>query len=72
MLSDLRDSGEIEQDADKILFLHRDDYYDKETENTGIIEVIVSKNRNGSLGVAQLAFDKETQKFSNLEKRYDR
>lgn len=71
MLSDLRDSGEIEQDADKILFLHRDDYYDKETENKNIIDVIVSKNRNGSLGTAQLAFVKEYNKFVNLERRYD-
>lgn len=71
MLSDLRDSGEIEQDADKILFLHRDDYYDSETENKNIIEVIVAKNRNGSLGVANLAFVKEYNKFLNLERRYD-
>jgi replicative DNA helicase len=71
MLSDIRDSGEIEQDADKILFLHREDYYDKETENKNIIEVIVSKNRNGSLGTAQMAFVKEYNKFVNLETRYD-
>jgi replicative DNA helicase len=71
MLSDLRDSGEIEQDADKILFLHRDDYYDKETENKNIIEVITAKNRNGSVGTVQLAFIKEYNKFLNLERRYD-
>lgn len=71
MLSDLRDSGEIEQDADKILFLHRDDYYDKETENQNVIEVIASKNRNGSLGTVSLAFVKEYNKFLNLDKRYD-
>lgn len=71
MLSDLRDSGEIEQDADKILFLHRDDYYDKETENKNVIEVIAAKNRNGSLGTVSLAFIKEYNKFVNLEKRYD-
>ncbi|OHR73979.1 hypothetical protein HMPREF3291_05180 [Bacillus sp. HMSC76G11] len=71
MLSDLRDSGEIEQDADKILFLHRDDYYDKETENKNIIEIIAAKNRNGSLGVVSLAFIKEYQQFLNLERRYD-
>lgn len=71
MLSDLRDSGEIEQDADKILFLHRDDYYDKETENKNIIDIIVSKNRNGSLGTVNLAFVKEYQKFVNLKRRYD-
>ncbi len=70
MLSDLRDSGEIEQDADKIMFLHRDDYYDKETENQNVIEVIVAKNRNGSLGVASLEFNKETQKFKNMVNTY--
>jgi replicative DNA helicase len=71
MLSDLRDSGEIEQDADKILFLYRDDYYDKESENKNIIEVITSKNRNGSVGTVQLAFIKEYNQFVNLERRYD-
>lgn len=71
LLSDLRDSGEIEQDADKILFLHRDDYYDKETENKNIIEVIASKNRNGSVGTVQLSFVKEYNKFVNLERRYE-
>lgn len=71
MLSDLRDSGEIEQDADKILFLHRDDYYDKEAENKNIIDVIAAKNRNGALGVVSLVFVKEYQKFLNLERRYD-
>lgn len=70
MLSDLRDSGEIEQDADKILFLHRDDYYDKESENENIIDVIIAKNRNGSLGVVSLVFEKETQRFFNMERRY--
>ena len=64
--SDLRDSGEIEQDADKILLLYRDDYYNKE-EQQNIIEVIVDKNRNGPLGVVKLYFDKNTQVFANLE-----
>lgn len=71
MLSDLRDSGEIEQDADKVLFLHRDDYYDKETDNKNIIDVITAKQRNGMLGVINLSFVKEFQKFVNLERRYD-
>ncbi|WLR44418.1 DnaB-like helicase C-terminal domain-containing protein (plasmid) [Bacillus carboniphilus] len=70
MLSDLRDSGEIEQDADKIMFLHRDDYYDHESENANVLEVIVAKNRNGAVGTACLAFVKEYNKFVNLEKRY--
>jgi replicative DNA helicase len=71
LLSDLRDSGEIEQDADKILFLYREDYYDKESENKNIIEVITAKNRNGSVGLVQLAFLKEYNKFMNLERRYE-
>lgn len=68
LMSDLRDSGEIEQDADKILFLHRDDYYDRnEVQNT--IEVIVAKNRNGPLGVVNLFYDRSTQRFADLEVR---
>jgi replicative DNA helicase len=70
LLSDLRDSGEVEQDADKILFLHRDDYYDKETDNQNIVEVIAAKNRNGSVGTVKLAFVKEYNKFVDLETRY--
>lgn len=67
ILSDLRDSGEIEQDADKILFLHRDDYYDRDKENN-IVEVVVAKNRNGSLGTVELEFDKQYQKFRSVTK----
>ena len=69
IMSDLRDSGEIEQDADKILFLHRDDYYDSEADNKNIIEVIVAKHRNGPLEVVPLFFDRSTQTFANLEVR---
>jgi replicative DNA helicase len=69
IMSDLRDSGEIEQDGDKIIFLHRDDYYDSEAENKNIIEVIVAKHRNGPLGVVPLFFDRSTQTFANLEVR---
>jgi replicative DNA helicase len=69
VLSDLRDSGQIEQDADKVVFLHRDDYYDSESENKNIIEVIVAKHRNGPLGVVQLFYDRSTQTFANLEVR---
>jgi replicative DNA helicase len=68
ILSDLRDSGEIEQDADKVIFLHRDDYYDRE-EVSNTIEVIVAKHRNGPLGVVPLFFDRSTQTFANLEVR---
>lgn len=68
LMSDLRESGSIEQDADIIMFLHRDDYYDKETENKNIIEIIIAKQRNGPVGTVQLAFVKEYGKFVNLEK----
>lgn len=67
MLSDLRNSGDIEADADDVWFLYRDDYYDKETENTNTIEVIIAKAREGSLGTAKLAFRKEFQKMVALE-----
>jgi replicative DNA helicase len=63
VLSDLRDSGSIEQDADAVLFLYRDEYYNKDTEDKDIIECIVSKNRNGSVGTKKLNWHKVTQKI---------
>ncbi|WP_080843635.1 replicative DNA helicase [Cytobacillus gottheilii] len=71
MMSDIRESGSIEQDADIVAFLYRDDYYDKESEDKNIIEIIIAKQRNGPVGTVQLAFVKEYNKFVNLEKRYD-
>ncbi len=71
MMSDIRESGSIEQDADIVAFLYRDDYYDQETENKNIIEIIIAKQRNGPTGTIQLAFAKEFNKFVNLERRYD-
>lgn len=71
MLSDLRESGQIEQDADLITFLYRDDYYDKKTENKNIIEIIIAKHRNGSVGTVNLGFIKEYGKFINLDKQYE-
>jgi len=71
MMSDIRESGSIEQDADIVAFLYRDDYYDKESENKNIIEIIIAKQRNGPTGTVQLAFVKEYNKFVNLETRYD-
>jgi replicative DNA helicase len=71
MMSDLRESGQIEQDADVIGFLYRDDYYDKESENKNIVEIIIAKQRNGPIGTVQLAFVKEYNKFVNLETRYN-
>ena len=56
MLSDLRESGSIEQDADIVMFLHREDYYNKDTEKKGVAEVIIAKNRNGEVGTVELAW----------------
>ena len=65
ILSDLRESGAIEQDADLVLFLHREDYYQRdEAELTGKGEIIVAKARNGPLGTVQLSYDARTCKFT--------
>lgn len=66
MMSDLRESGNIEQDADLILMLYRDEYYDKATVDRGIAEVIVNKNRNGPVGTARLLFEPRFTRFKNL------
>ncbi|MCX8075287.1 MAG: replicative DNA helicase [Clostridia bacterium] len=66
MLSDLRESGAIEQDADIVIFLHREDYYNQETEKKNVAEVIISKNRNGSTGTVELAWLGQYTKFANL------
>lgn len=68
MLSDLRESGSIEQDADIVLFLHREDYYDKETEKKNVAEVIIAKNRHGETGTVELAWIGKYTKFANLYK----
>ncbi len=68
MLSDLRESGSIEQDADIVMFLHREDYYDKETEKKNVAEVIIAKNRNGETGTVELAWMGKYTKFANLYK----
>lgn len=67
MMSDLRESGQIEQDADIIQFLYREDYYDKETEDQNIIEVIMAKQRDGAVGTVKLSFIKEYGKFINID-----
>lgn len=68
ILSDLRESGAIEQDADIVMFLYRDDYYNPETEKKNIAEVIIAKHRNGSTGSVELAWLGQYTKFANLEK----
>ena len=66
LLSDLRDSGSIEQDADVVMFLHREEYYNKETEDKNIGEVIIAKQRSGPLGTVKLAWLSEYTTFANL------
>ena len=70
MLSDLRESGAIEQDADVVMFLYRDFYYTQKEESRGKGEVIIAKQRNGPVGNAELAFNANFARFENLETRY--
>lgn len=71
MLSDLRESGALEQDADIVSFLYREDYYDKETENQHITEVILAKHRNGPVGSVKLYFKNEFTLFLNLDTQHE-
>ena len=70
MLSDLRESGSIEQDADIVMFLYRDDYYNQDSEKKNVAEVILAKHRAGSTGTVELAWLGNYTKFANLENRY--
>lgn len=67
-LSDLRESGSIEQDADIVMFIHREELYNKDTDKQGIADIIIAKHRNGPIGQIELAFVKEQARFAELEK----
>lgn len=71
ILSDLRESGSIEQDADLVMFLYRDEYYNKETEKKNIAEVIIAKQRNGPTGTVELAWLGQFTKFGNLDRYHN-
>jgi replicative DNA helicase len=70
-LSDLRESGEIEQTADLVMFIHREDYYNPQSERGNIAEIIIAKQRNGPIGTVELVFRKEIAKFCSKETRYE-
>ena len=67
MLSDLRESGAIEQDADVVMFIYRDDYYNKDTEEKNVAEIIIAKQRNGPVGTIKMIWLPEYTKFANMK-----
>jgi replicative DNA helicase len=66
ILSDLRDSGSIEQDSDLVIFVYRDEYYDEDSDQQGLAEIILAKHRNGPTGTEKLSFLKRYAKFADL------
>jgi replicative DNA helicase len=70
MMSDLRESGSIEQDADIVMFIYRPDQYEKETDKQNVAEIIISKHRNGPVGSVELIFRNALAKFENAATRH--
>jgi replicative DNA helicase len=70
MMSDLRESGSIESDADIVIFLYRDDYYNRDSERKNLVELIVAKGRNVGVGVVEMAFFKKTGRFANIDREH--
>jgi replicative DNA helicase len=70
-LSDLRDTGAIEQDADVVMFIHREDKYRENTDKQNIADIIIAKHRNGPVGKIQLYFDEQIASFRNIEKHQE-
>jgi len=70
VLSDLRESGSLEQDADIVMFIYRPDQYEKETDKQNVAEIIISKHRNGPVGSVELIFRSELAKFENAATRH--
>ena len=66
LLSDLRESGQIEQDADLVMFIYREEYYNRETERQGIADIIIAKHRNGPIGEVEMTFLSRYPKFANI------
>jgi replicative DNA helicase len=69
-LSDLRESGSIEQDADVVAFIYREEYYNPETDRKKLTDIFIKKHRNGPVGSVELYFDNEKQKFRSVDSRH--
>lgn len=70
MMSDIRESGSIEEDGDVIMFIYRDEYYDKNSKDQGVAEIIIAKARDGEVGTVRLATELQYSRFCNLDASY--